>query len=220
MMTAMAAKRDVKPRNPGRPAGAGKDLRNRLIDTAIALFSADGIHATPLRAIAKKAGVTPALLHYYFGSKPQLVDALVAERLLPVIAEVRAAIAHAHTSTAEVIASFVGAIFGVVARHPWFPPLWAREVLSEGGALRDLLVGRIASQTAPELEKRFRAAQRRGEINADLDPRLLVVSLVGLTLFAAASAPIWRRVFKADDIDTDTLRRHTLALIDRGIRRK
>jgi TetR/AcrR family transcriptional regulator len=216
----MVAKRAAKPRNPGRPAGAGKDQRSQLIDTAIALFAADGIEATALRSIAAKAGVTPALLHYYFGSKPQLVDALVAERLLPVIAEVRAAISHTHANTAELIASFVGAIFGVVARHPWFPPLWAREVLSEGGALRELLVGRIASHTAPELEKRFRMAQRRGEINADLDPRLLVVSLVGLTLFAAASAPIWRRVFKADDIDTDTLRRHTLALLNRGIRKK
>jgi len=59
--------------------------------------------------------------------------------------------------------------------------------------------------------------QRKGELNPDLDSRLLVVSLIGLTLFLAASAPIWRRVFLADDIDIDTLRRHTLALLDRGI---
>jgi TetR/AcrR family transcriptional regulator len=43
------------------------------------------------------------------------------------------------------------------------------------------------------------------------------VSLVGLTLFLSASAPIWNRIFRADDIDSDTLRRHTLALLDRGI---
>jgi AcrR family transcriptional regulator len=216
----MPRKASAKSRNPGRPIGAGNDLRSHLIDTAIASFAAGGIEATPLRAIAKKAGVTPALLHYYFGSKPQLIDALVAERLLPVIADVRATISHTHKSTADLIATFVGAIFGIVARHPWFPPLWAREVLSEGGALREVLVGRIASHAAPDLEKRFRAAQRRGEINAELDSRLLVVSLIGLTLFAAASAPIWRSIFKADDIDIDAMHRHTLALLSRGIRRK
>ncbi|HEX6834150.1 MAG TPA: TetR/AcrR family transcriptional regulator [Rudaea sp.] len=216
----MAAKSARKPRTPGRPSASGVDLRSRLLDTALKRFAADGIEATPLRAIAKSAGVTPALLHYYFGSKPQLIEALVAERLLPVVAEVRAAAAGDYPDVSRLAGAFVGAVFEVVARHPWFPPLWAREVLSDGGALRELLVTRIASKTAPELEQRFRAAQERGEINPDLDPRLLVVSLIGLTLFAAASAPIWRRVFKADDIDADVLREHTLALLARGLRRK
>ena len=54
-----------------------------------------------------------------------------------------------------------------------------------------------------------RRRRQRGELNPDLDPRLLVVSLVGLTLFPAAGAPIWRRMFDADDIDADALRDHT-----------
>jgi HlyD family secretion protein len=40
------------------------------------------------------------------------------------------------------------------------------------------------------------------------------VSLIGLTLFTAASAPIWRGMFRADDIDNESLRVHTLALLD------
>ena len=69
---------------------------------------------------------------------------------------------------------------------------------------------------------RFAAAQQRGEINPDLDPRLLMISLVGLTLFPIAGAPIWRRLFAdagfgTDDLDLDTLRRHTLALLDGGL---
>src|SRR3546814_18349009 len=37
------------------------------------------------------------------------------------------------------IESFVHGIGVVVARHPWLPPLWVREVLCEGGALREVL---------------------------------------------------------------------------------
>jgi len=59
-------------------------------------------------------------------------------------------------------------------------------------------------------------AQKRGAISADLDPRLLVVSLVGLTMFPLAAEHIWRRIF-AGDIDRDVLLRHTLALLDHGI---
>jgi hypothetical protein len=54
-------------------------------------------------------------------------------------------------------------------------------------------------------------------MHPDLDPRLMVVSLVGLTLFPAAGAPIWRQLFTADDIGADVLRRHTLALLDHGM---
>ena len=104
-----------------------------------------------------------------------------------------------------------------VARYPWLPALWVREVLCEGGALRGLLLGKIAPLIPQAMAARFAAAQRKGEINPQLDPRLLVVSLVGLTLFPAAGAPIWRQMFQADDIDADAMRDHTIALLDRGL---
>jgi AcrR family transcriptional regulator len=206
-----------KPRRPGRPRADTADLRERVLDAALTCFAADGIAATPLRAIAQAAQVTPALLHYYFGGKPDLVEAMISERLMPVVAEMRGQLQNADSDSADLVAGFVNAVFGLIERHPWFPPLWAREVLSDGGALRELIVTRVAPDVPKQFEQRFREAQRCGELNPELDSRLLVVSLIGLTLFLAASAPIWRRIFRADDIDTDALRRHTLALLDRGI---
>jgi len=61
------------------------------------------------------------------------------------------------------------------------------------------------------------AAQARGQMNPDLDPRLLLVSLLGLTVFAVAAAPIWKRVFDAGDVTSDDLVRHVLALLTRGL---
>ncbi len=100
---------------------------------------------------------------------------------------------------------------------PWLPALWVREVVSEGGALRGLLTERIAPGIAVLMSQRFAAAQARGELNPALDPRLLMVSLIGLTLFPAAGAPIWRQIFDAGDLGVDDLRRHALALLDRGL---
>jgi TetR/AcrR family transcriptional regulator len=217
--TPRSAKRSQRIRGrPGRGSGPPTaDLRARLLDAAIARFAIKGIAATSLRDIATEADVTPALLHYYFGDKAQLQDAVIEERLMPLFAELRAPLQAAGDDVAELVAAFVIGIGRLVARHPWLPSLWVREVLSEGGALRDLLVGRMAPQVPHMLAQRFAAAQREGRLNPDLDPRLLVVSLVGLTLFPAAGAPIWRRIFDADDLDADALRLHTLALLDRGI---
>lgn len=191
-------------------------MRGKALDAALKLFAAHGIGATSLRDIARAAGVTPALLHYYFSSKPGLVEAVIAERLMPVIVQLRDALQASQGDSAALIAGFTRAAFALLDRHPWFPQLWVREVLCEGGALRDMLVKRVAPLIPQQLARRFADAQGRGELNADLDPRLLVVSLVGLTLFTAASAPIWRAVFRADDVGTEKLRVHTMALLDRG----
>lgn len=212
-----AVPRKPVPRRVGRPAGDGPDQRERLLDAAIACFARDGIAGTPLRRIALEAGVNPALLHYYFGDRAQLVAAVVEERFMVAFMVIRGSLPDHDASVADTIAAFLSGMADVIARHPWLPALWVREVLCEGGALRGLLLERLAPQVPQLLAARFAAAQRDGALNPGLDPRLLVVSLIGLTLFPAAGAPIWRQFFDADDLDAGALRAHTIALLDRGI---
>jgi TetR/AcrR family transcriptional regulator len=217
-----------RKRAPGRPSAAARgprggeaDVRGELLDAAIACFVRSGIAATSLREIAREAHVTPALLNYYFGDKAQLKNALVEERLMPALARMRAPLEQAGDDPADLIGGFVAGVGQVAAAHPWLPPLWVREVLCEGGALRDVLFEQIGPAIPQMMAQRFAAAQARGQLNLDLDPRLLMVSLVGLTLFPIAGAPIWRRLFAGDPttaaLDLDTLRRHTLALLDSGL---
>lgn len=208
-----------RKRAPGRPAADSPDLRERLLDAALACFVRQGIAATSLRDIAREAGVTPALLHYYFGDRPQLQEAVVQERAMPVFQLVRDRMLQGD-DVADVVAGFVGGVTEAVKRYPWWPQLWVREVLCDGGALRELLVTRIAPDMMRVLAARFAEAQAQGKLNADLDPRLLMPSLVGLTLLPAAGAPIWRSVFDARDLGMDDVRRHALALLDRGLELK
>lgn len=211
-------------RAPGRPLAADNpDLRARLLDAAIACYVRHGIAATSLRAIASEAGVNPALLHYYFGDKQQLQEAVSSERLVPVFLSLRDSLMGEGWNgegrdVFDLIGGFVAGIGRIVAEHPWLPSLWVREVLCEGGALRESVLFQQIGPVLPQMmARRFAQAQADGRINPDLDPRLLMVSLIGLTLFPAASAPIWRFMFDADDLDQDAQRRHALALLDRGL---
>ena len=214
---AKRASRSAKKRAPGRPMADSPDLRQRLLEAALACFVRKGIAATSLRDIATEAGVTPALLHYYFGDKDQLQAEVIEQKIIPIFIALREPLSRAGDDIAALIAGFVSGIGRIVAEHPWLPPLWVREVLCEGGALRDLLFDRIGPQLPQMMAGRFAEAQAKGRINPDLDPRLLMVSLVGLTLFPAAGAPIWRRLFNAEDLDFDAVRLHTLSLLDRGL---
>src|SRR5262245_26014325 len=216
-MNAKLRRKKTEPRRPGRPRADEANQRERLLDAAVDCFAGDGIAATSLRTIALKAGVTPALVHYYFGSKEQLVDAFIAERVTPVAAALRESLLAAGPEPRALIAAFVRGMHDVVDRHPWWPSLWVREVLNEKGALRDVLRKQIAPQVAQLVAGALADAQKRGELAADLDPRLTMVSLMGLTMMPLAAEHIWRRVFDADDIDRDVLLRHTLALLDHGL---
>ena len=113
--------------------------------------------------------------------------------------------------------AFVGCICDLVARHPWLPPLWIREVVSEGGGLRELLTTRLMPELASLVAARFAAEQAAGRLNSGLEPRLLLVSLVGLTLLPAAGMPIWRQLFAAEELGVDAIRTHALALLERGL---
>lgn len=206
-----------EPRRPGRPRAEEANQRERLLDAAVACFAADGVAATSLRGIALKAGVTPALVNYYFGSKEQLLDAFIAERVAPVVGVLRESLLAAGPEPRALLAAFVRGIHDVVERFPWWPSLWVREVLSEKGALRHVLHNIIAPQVTQLLARTLGDAQKRGAMSADLDPRLLVVSLVGLTMFPLAAEHIWRRIFPAGDLDRSVLLRHTLALLDHGL---
>ncbi|WP_370331857.1 TetR family transcriptional regulator [Mycolicibacterium hippocampi] len=63
-------------KRPGRPPGAS-DTRDRILSSARDLFARNGIDNTSIRAIAAGAGVDPALVHHYFGTKTQLFAAAI-----------------------------------------------------------------------------------------------------------------------------------------------
>ncbi|MFD6567417.1 TetR family transcriptional regulator [Micromonospora profundi] len=54
-------------RRPGNP-----DTREAILDAARTAFAERGFDVASIRAIAGAAGVDPALVHHYFGSKDQL----------------------------------------------------------------------------------------------------------------------------------------------------
>lgn len=75
-------------RRPGAP-----DTRAAILDAARAAFAADGFAASSVRRIAAEAGVDPALVHHYFGTKDRLFLAALEipvdprELLAPVVAD-------------------------------------------------------------------------------------------------------------------------------------
>ena len=67
---------------------ARPSTREKLLDCAEALFGSHGLEGVSLRTINTKAGLSPAALHYHFGSKAALLEALL-DRRMPALMERR-----------------------------------------------------------------------------------------------------------------------------------
>jgi len=59
-----------------RPGNA--DTRGEIVEAATRVFAAKGYDGTSLRAVAREAGVDPALVHHYFDGKASLFVAAMA----------------------------------------------------------------------------------------------------------------------------------------------
>ena len=73
------------PARRGRPPkasrqGAASDTREAILDAAEDLFSKHGFYGVTIREVAREAGVDTALVHYYFGAKRDLFDAVFTRR--------------------------------------------------------------------------------------------------------------------------------------------
>jgi len=67
---------NTERKRPGRPPGTS-DTRERILASARELFARNGIDKTSIRAVAAGAGVDPALVHHYYGTKQQLFTAAI-----------------------------------------------------------------------------------------------------------------------------------------------
>ena len=79
-----------------------------------------------------------------------------------------------------------------------------------------MLVEVVGPQLPRMLALRIGEAQRKGELPADIDSELLVTSLIGMTMFPAAGAPVWGRLFQRE-MDIAALERHAIAMLNHGL---
>ena len=200
------------------PASAKSDVRVRLLQAAVLLFSEQGVAGTTVAEIAQRAGVTSAMVHYYFKTKDQLLDAVVAEKLIgEFIAFVAGVLDRDGAEPVVLVEGLVWRIVEASEVMPWLPPLWVREVISEGGALREKLIRRVDLQKQERFKLLIAAAQKAGRLNPGLNPQLLFMSIIALTMLPLSMAKSWDRIPLIGRVSKQDLGRHVVALLMHGL---
>lgn len=201
-----------------KPGPGRADVRAELLDAAVRLFAEQGVAGTTVAEIAKRAGVTSAMVHYYFKTKDQLLDAVVAEKLIgQFIAFVADELDGAVADPLALTERLVWRIVEASDRMPWLPPLWIREVISEGGALREKLIQRVDLGKQERFKAGIAAAQKAGRANPAVHPQLMFMSVIALTMLPLSMAKSWDRIPLIGKVSKQDLGRHVVALLTHGL---
>ena len=118
-----------------------KDTKRRILAAAERLFARQGFSATSIRAITAQAKVNLAAIHYYFGSKDQLIKELFSRRLAPLNQE-RLSRLDAYEAESENGAPPLEKILEAFVA----PPLLLSRDPARGGGLFMRLLGRAFSE--------------------------------------------------------------------------
>ncbi|MER7910201.1 TetR family transcriptional regulator [Streptomyces sp. NPDC096068] len=167
--TAPAAAQDPEsapaPRRRGRPSRAaeesGPGARARILEAARDQFAERGYDKASVRGIARAAGVDPALVHHYFGSKDEVFAAAVEVSFEPATV-VPAIVSGPRDGIGERLARFfIGVWENPASRAPLLAVV--RSALTHEAAaavLRTFVLRRLLERIAAELDvpdPKFRA---------------------------------------------------------------
>ncbi len=164
---------------PSRPRGpkAQRVEPAQILAAAERVFSAQGLRAASLRAIAAEAGCDPALIYYHFDSKEAMFLALL-DRIFPPLHEDLVALASQEgLSTAHRLWEALRLYHRHMGHHVGVRAIIRGELLRGAEGIQPQIAARIL-RNAEQVARLVEAGQRTGDLRNDLDPRLATFFLL------------------------------------------
>jgi AcrR family transcriptional regulator len=169
--------------------------REQLLLVGRKLFSRQGFSGTSTRQIAAEAGCNLALINHYFGSKEGLLVAVLESEMRGEGPRLAAALQGSGTA-AEQLAGFIAQAVDHFAEDAEFLRIAHREVIQHGSRLLPKLIPPI-ERVIGVVAERFRNA-RKGTPEAELDPRMSALLLVGAMQFYFIAYPLTSKLVGAE----------------------
>lgn len=193
----------ARPR--GRKAGVPDgDTERRILDAARRVFTRRGTAGTRLREIADEAGVTQALINYYFASKDALAERVFIEAA-GVMAAVLRDVPQPGLTLEGYIERFVTGYIAAVRHAPFLPGYVLAEAQQNPARVDQLVsaaLGTVPSQVAGRIQAHLgevvAARVAAGTMRA-MPLRQLLVNVIGLAVFPFIAQPLLRNALQLDD---------------------
>jgi len=161
---------------------AGKndpDVRQRLLDAAMHCFLEQEYHQVSMRRVASEAQANMSMIYYYFGSKEGLFEEVLRCWLQPLIDNMRSAQSAASPSS---IAEFFHMYYQAALRQPRFPLLIMNTLNNSDAPGARFLCETVLERGRQSGLQWTRRMQAKGEIADDIDPEMLRIAVVSMSM--------------------------------------
>jgi len=162
--------------------------RDQILDAAERLFARQGFDPTTIKEIGAEAGLNPALIYYYFGSKEELYRAAL-QRIVTGLATRGTAVIESAAAPADAIRALVEAQVAFLLGNPNIPKLLVREMIDHQAKHAEEVVLRLAAGLFQRLCGVIERGQREGVFRADVEPRYAAVSTISQVVYFMIARP-------------------------------
>ena len=153
-------------------------------------FLTKGYDGARTTSIAQAAGVTHAMLHYYFRTKEQLFERIVDEKFATMSHSMVAIMGDPSLPIVERIKGGIAAHFDFIAANPLLPRFVINEIVSRPERYEVLYkrAGFVVNSVYNGLQAEVDRAAERGEIER-VDVKMLFISIMSLNIFTFVAYP-------------------------------
>lgn len=172
------------------------ETRERLLQAAHRVFLRAGTAKARTQEIADEAGVNKALLHYYYGSKAALADAVFVQQAAQLLPRIFGILGAPHRSVADKVHAVVQEQIRFHRANPFLAGYLAAELHVEPERIKRL----IAPHGPPPLavlDAQLRAEAANGTMRP-MPVEQFVLALMGALMFPFIMRPMVEQFFRLD----------------------
>ena len=201
---------------------ATEQTRGRILETAERMFAQRGFEATSVRALTKEADVNLAAVHYHFGSKEGLIEAVLRRRIEPMAEErlrrFQLLAARDQIEVRDVISAFVEPAVRLSRDHSGgqhLMPMLVRTYTEPNQHVQAVL----EESAAPQFEQFFGLLQRCLPSYSHEELSWRVHFLIGAMAHAMADVTWITQISQGacDPYDPDAILEHLIPFLEAGL---
>lgn len=172
----------------------GKTTPNKeqaILQAAEHEFLTRGFDGARTTSIAQAAGVTHAMLHYYFRTKEHIFNRILDEKMHLMGQSILTAIGQSGLPLQERLSDAIGRHFDFIAANPDLPRFVVNEIFSRPeryDAMR-IKIREIADTLMRDLQQELNESAEQG-LTEPIDVRILLLDIISLNVFSFIAYPI------------------------------
>ena len=171
----------MKKQTHGRPFASDKNLKKELIISAIKLFAENDIGNVSVKDIASNCNTTSAMVHYYFGSKENLIETIITDFFVPNFKNILECAVKTNDPL-KLMHVTIDMIISLALEHPYIAKLWSRYFLHQESIIMKYVFPNMPVDIMQQYALLAEKGQIDGLINKDLIP-VLIYPIIASNIF-------------------------------------